>query len=102
MIRTQKTSPLHICITQIEEKLGWGPSSQWASQDFDMLSEKIFDSTKEQVSATTLKRVWGRVTYKSAPSTHTLNTLAVFLGYENWREYVQENSETKAESDHSK
>jgi hypothetical protein len=98
-MNTQPISPLTICKSQIEEKLGWGPASQWASQDFEMLSEKIQEVTHEQISSTTLKRVWGRVKYQSAPSTHTLNTLAIFLDYQNWREFTQSHASDPGNED---
>ena len=39
------------------------------------------------MSATTLKRVWGKVNYTNAPSISTLNTLNQFAGYTNWRDF---------------
>ena len=75
---------LSLCKTLIEEKLGWGNSNAWENQDFLALSEKILEITGVQLSGTTLKRIWGKVKYQSIPNTTTLNTLAHFLGYENW------------------
>src|SRR5579863_480529 len=77
------------CKQLIEEKLGWGGSSQWTNQDFDLLSEKIFEVTGVALSQTTLKRIWGKVKYDSAPTVTTLNTLARFIGFENWRDFRQ-------------
>jgi hypothetical protein len=36
-----------------------------------------------------LKRIWGKVKYESRPTMTTLNTLARFIDFENWRAYVQ-------------
>jgi hypothetical protein len=69
-----------------EEKTGWGNSDSWTNQDFLQLSELIRDETGITISHVTLKRVWGKVRYESLPNTHTLNTLAQFLGYDNWRD----------------
>ena len=80
------------CKQLIEEKLGWGGSSKWTNQDFDLLSEKIYEVTGVALSQTTLKRIWGKVKYDSAPTVTTLNTLAKFLGFENWREFRQKQS----------
>ncbi|HLA58413.1 MAG TPA: hypothetical protein VK622_06615, partial [Puia sp.] len=77
------------CKQLIEEKLGWGGSGHWTNQDFDLLSEKIFEVTGVTLSQTTLKRIWGKVKYDSAPTVTTLNTLARFLGFENWRDFRQ-------------
>ncbi|MEZ4810904.1 MAG: hypothetical protein R2819_11155 [Allomuricauda sp.] len=75
------------CLGQIEESLGWGPSDHWHNDVFSELSEKIQQKTQVLLSPTTLKRVWGKVNYKSAPSITTLNTLAQFAGYGNWRDF---------------
>ncbi|GAB5525368.1 MAG: hypothetical protein Roseis2KO_32400 [Roseivirga sp.] len=82
---------LQECLLLIEEKLGWGPSKDWLNQDFQLLSDQIFEETRVRLSITTLKRVWGKVSYNSAPSISTLNTLALFLGHENWSTFKQQN-----------
>ena len=82
---------LQQCLQQIENKLGWGSSADWLNQDFQLLSDRIFEETRVRLSITTLKRVWGKVNYDSVPSISTLNTLALFLGYENWSAYRTNN-----------
>lgn len=79
---------LAICLQKIEDKLGWGPSAEWSTKDFMTLSEAMMEETGIQLSHTTLKRVWGRVQYQSSPNPTTLDALAQFLGYENWRNFV--------------
>ncbi len=74
-----------------EEKTGWGDSEKWSNQDFLQLSELVRERTGVTISHVTLKRVWGKVKYESLPNTHTLNTLAQFLGYENWRDFSVRN-----------
>lgn len=83
------TSQSHIrkCLSAIEQKLGWGGSDQWTNQDFELLSEEIFKKTGSNLSLTTLKRIWGKVDYRSQPSSSTLNVLAQYLGYAHWRDY---------------
>ena len=75
------------CLHQIEEKLGWGSSDTWHNEMFLELSTIIHDQTNVLLSSTTLKRVWGKVNYNSNPSINTLNTLAQFSGYLNWRDF---------------
>ncbi|TAI48823.1 hypothetical protein [Flagellimonas allohymeniacidonis] len=75
------------CLEQIETQLGWGASDSWHNDMFVELSERIQQETKVLLSPVTLKRVWGRIDYKSAPSITTLNTLAKFAGFENWRDF---------------
>lgn len=67
---------------QIEAKVAWGGSAQWTHQDFDQLSERIWEATQTKLSATTLKRLWGKVSYRSQPATNTLDALAQFVGYD--------------------
>ncbi|MCW5910420.1 MAG: hypothetical protein KIT62_05070 [Cyclobacteriaceae bacterium] len=76
------------CRQQIEEKLGWGPGTAWQNHDFEALSERIFKETKVSLSVSTLKRLWGKVRYEGTPNIATLNALAQFIGYENWRAFT--------------
>ena len=78
---------LAICRKDIEASLGWGSGDAWNNQDFEDLSDKITDKTSVQLSVSTLKRIWGRVKYDSQPTPATLNALAVYLGFTNWKEY---------------
>ncbi|MFK7772036.1 MAG: hypothetical protein AB8F94_07845 [Saprospiraceae bacterium] len=75
------------CLLEIEERLGWGNSTDWHNDVFIELSGAIQEHTKILLSPTTLKRVWGKVNYQSSPSINTLNTLAQFAGYLNWRDF---------------
>jgi len=79
------------CRRLIEESLRWGDSSTWSNDDFEQLSEKIFDKTRVQLSISTLKRIWGKVRYENFPTTATLNALAGFVDYESWRDFRQKN-----------
>lgn len=87
-----KSDLLQQCCALIEQKLGWGDSVDWQNQDFETLSTRIFDETQVVLSVSTLKRVWGKVKYDSLPSLTTLNTLAVFAGFSNWRQFSQQHS----------
>ena len=75
------------CLLRIEERLNWGTSDAWHNDTFIELSEVIQHETKVLLSPVTLKRVWGKIDYKSSPSITTLNTLAQFAGYQNWRDF---------------
>src|SRR6187399_3049227 len=89
------SSHLKTCISLIEAKLGWPPSSNWRDFEFTELSDRIYDVTSVQLSTTTLKRIFGKVKYESLPSSATLNALAGFLGYENWMAFKGRPVETK-------
>jgi len=76
------------CLQLIEEKLNWGDSANWSNHDFEKLSTLIHERTHVLLSISTLKRIWGKVKYTSTPTTSTMDALAGFLGYENWRSFV--------------
>lgn len=81
----KEATSLKKCRHLIEEKLAWGSSECWQNQDFENLSERIFEETRIQLSTSTLKRLWGKIPYDSTPNLGTLNALAQFAGYDNWR-----------------
>jgi hypothetical protein len=80
---------LLLCRRLIEQTLNWGDSSIWGNDDFEQLSQQIFDKTRVQLSVSTLKRIWGKVRYESFPNAATLNALASFLDYTSWRDFRQ-------------
>ena len=86
-----KNQEVQDCLLQIEKKLGWGKSSGWSSYDFEKLSDTIHQGTGMKLSANTLKRIWGRLNYESDPSTTTLNILAQYLGFDDWRNFITKN-----------
>ena len=53
-------------------------------KDFDFLSESIFESLHQKVSATTLKRLWGYAGQDTKPRMFTLDLLARFAGYRDY------------------
>ena len=84
-------STLAHCRSRIEQHLGWGNADHWTTQDFEELSLRMQEQTGRAISATTLKRIWGRVAYHSSPSRHSLDTLALFLGHASWRDFAHAN-----------
>ncbi|WP_031425420.1 hypothetical protein [Flavimarina sp. Hel_I_48] len=90
-----KDQDIQNCLFKIEEKLGWGASSAWSSYDFEKLSNDILQVTGMKLSVNTLKRVWGRLNYNSTPSTTTLNILAQYLGFEDWRGFITKDENKK-------
>jgi len=77
------------CRQLIEASLNWGNSTGWTNEDFENLSDSIEEKTQVRLSVSTLKRIWGRVKYDSSPTAATLNALARFIDYENWRNFQQ-------------
>lgn len=75
------------CMELIEARWQRGPSGEWRSYDFEKLSDEIFDATGISLSISTLKRLFGKVSYNNLPSVYTLNTLARFVGFEDWNAF---------------
>jgi hypothetical protein len=90
---------LQLCIRLIEQKLNWRPVDEWRNYEFTELSEKILDATSVNLSATTLKRIFGKLKYESLPSSATLNALAAFLGYASWMEFKAKHPLNEGESE---
>lgn len=86
------------CLERIEERLHWGDSAQWTTYDFEKLSEEIHKATGVRLSVTTLKRVWEKLKYESAPTHTTLNTLAKFAGYADWRAFNHQSADDSEET----
>jgi len=74
---------------KLEQKLGWGSVEEWTSEDFQNLSDAILAATDLSLSVTTLKRLVGRVHYNATPHPTTLNAIARFLEFDNWRVFKQ-------------
>jgi hypothetical protein len=85
------TSEIEKLLKIIEGQLGWGDAAAWQSRDFEILNQLIFEKTKVSLSASTLRRVWGRVQYEHLPSGTTLDALSRFAGFENWRTFLKTN-----------
>ena len=97
MTMDHDTGYLQLCTRLIEEKLNWRPAEEWRNYEFTELSEKILDATSVNLSATTLKRIFGKLKYDSLPSSATLNALAAFLGYESWMDFKSKQPFNKQE-----
>lgn len=68
----------------VEERTG----KLYSHGDFTRLSEMIYEDSKEMISPTTLKRLWGYLKQEAAtPQTRTLNVLAAFVGFADWQQY---------------
>lgn len=67
--------------------LGFIPSTPI---EFSELSNTIFMKTKTRLSVSSIKRLWGYVSYTNFPSRSTLNILARFNDFRDWESYVQE------------
>ncbi len=71
---------------RVEESFGREVKSP---KDFTQLSESIFWRTGILMSPTTLKRIWGYLSEPVTPRQATLDTLARYVGWNNWTEFQQ-------------
>ena len=83
----QKTNPeISELKQQIEESLG---HTMKTSVDFTFLSGAIWERTHENLSASTLKRLWGYVDGPDKTRNSTLDILSKFLGFNGWDGFLK-------------
>lgn len=64
--------------------------------DFEQLSHLLLSRTRERLSPTTLKRLWGYLSNeKVATRRHTLNVLSRFVGYRSYEDFCNHISNAK-------
>jgi len=73
-------------LKQVEQRYG---ARIKTSVDFDCLSAEISFVTKQLISSSTLKRMWGYINYKFLPRESTLDVLAKYSGVKDFREFCQ-------------
>lgn len=89
MTKNETETRVRKCLQLIETRLAWGTSEDWTNYDFSKLSDEVHNRTQVRLSVTTLKRLWGKLKYDNDPTLTTLNTLARFAGFDDWRTYCQ-------------
>lgn len=83
---TNHDQALSRLLGQVEEKAG---RKMKTPKDFDFLVEQIYERTHTRISVSTLKRLWGYVDSYPSVRESTLDLLAQFVGYENYRQFCQ-------------
>jgi len=78
---------------KVEETFGKKVSTQ---KDCTSLSFKIMEETGEIVSQSTIRRFWGLLKSNSQTSTKTIKSLCNYCGYQNWDEFIKQNSKKSA------
>ena len=56
------------------------------SKDFELLRDDIFAVTGRSIGVTTLKRLLGYISDERNTNEYTLNTIAIYLGFQSWGE----------------
>ncbi len=62
-------------------------------KDFNFLSEDIYERLHQNISTSTLKRVWGYVQQYATIRRSTLNLLSQYVGYDDWEQFCSTASE---------
>lgn len=57
------------------------------AKDFNFLAQDIFDKTGRSIGVNTLKRLMGQIGDAREATKSTLNTIAAYLGADNWDDY---------------
>lgn len=72
---------------EVESTFGHGMET---SNDFGRLSDKIRETTGQNLSDSTLKRIWGYVTYQPTPHRSTLDVLAQYVGFKSFGDFQKQ------------
>lgn len=80
---------------EIQKKYGQGI---FYAKDCQILSDSILKKTNRQISVSTLKRFFGIINYPFNPSNYTFDTLAIFLNYESWNDFLNNFDKKEAAS----
>lgn len=57
--------------------------------DFESLSSSIYKETGRTIGITTLKRLFNYIQDDRKASEYTLNTISIYLGFDNWESYLK-------------
>lgn len=67
-------------------------------QDFGFLAEKVFESTRQNVSVSTLKRLYGYVQTEGSLRRSTLDILSKYVGFNDWAGFCHRDDKGNIES----
>ena len=100
----QKTSPE---ISELKQRIEESVHRKMkTSSDFTFLSGAIWERIHENLSDSTLKRLWGYVDGADATRNSTLEILSKFLGFKDWDDFLeligQDNGSDRVKKQHIK
>lgn len=76
---------LKLLMLEVEKKVGKQIS---AASDFERLA-RIFSLHHVNIKSTALKKVWNFVTATEKPTAEMLDKLALFVGFQSWKDFQQ-------------
>lgn len=89
MDTTNNNDKLPLLLNAVERTAGQRMATP---RHFEQLSECVFGRTRQRLSVSTLKRLWGYVPNSYNPSLNTLNVLSQFAGYGSWKHFADGNA----------
>lgn len=98
-VKSKKSSDISsqlLILTHLVEESARRPLKTPA--DFSYMSGMIEERTKEMLSVSTLKRIWGYVDGVNIPSNSTRSILARFVGFRDWDDFVANYCENNMDS----
>jgi len=92
---------MHTLIQSLKEEIQIKSGKKiTCTSDCAYLSEQILNTTKRQISVSTLKRFFCIIQSTFNPSKYTLDTLAVFLHFCNWQDFINSFEEEEHKYSH--
>ena len=86
----EKEIALEALVDITNNNLGYVPSTP---TEFNELSRLIQKKTGHTLSLSSIKRIWGYVSYEGFPSVTTLNTLARYNDFKYWESFMASSSD---------
>lgn len=82
---------LERCCQLVVEKTGKPAISEWTNRDYINLSHILYRKTDVQISASTLKRIFGKLKTKDRyyPQAATRDALTQYIGFVDWEDFVE-------------
>ncbi len=81
----EKEEALVALVKLTNENLGYVPTTP---SEFNELSRRIQSKTGRGLSLSSIKRIWGYVSYTAFPTVTTLNTLSQFNDFNDWETFL--------------
>ena len=91
-----KNIALKTLVEITNHNLGYIPSTP---TEFNDLSRQIETKTGRSISLSSIKRIWGYVSYEGFPSLNTLNNLAIYNGFKSWESFLTSKTFTRLTDD---
>lgn len=79
---------VQILLKKVEESFNYKLKT---SSDFECLSAEIMSKTKQHLSVSSLKRIWGYVKYDNIPRESTLDVLSKYIGHSGYFDFCNSN-----------